>query len=351
MNNVIHVGLIGYGFAGRTFHAPVIASVPELKLASVVQRSGDTARERYPQVRIERDVEALYADPAIDLVVVTTPSTDHYSFAKAALQAGKHVVVEKPFTKSAAEADELIALARERNLVLSVFHNRRWDGDFLTLRKVVETGVLGRLTDAEFRWERFSPAANPERWRDSGGPGTGVFYDLGVHFFDQALSLFGTPDSIRAELRSLREGTNSDDAFDVVLTYRDGLRLSLRSMLLARQPGPRYTLHGTSGSFVKYGEDPQENALKAGLTPDAPGYGIEPESSWGTLAADIGGLRFSGRIRTEPGNYRSYYANVAAAIAGTEKLAVTPEAARMAVRLIELGLQSASERRTVDVTP
>jgi scyllo-inositol 2-dehydrogenase (NADP+) len=351
MEKAINVGLIGYGFAGRTFHAPFITSVPELKLAAVVQRRGDTSKERYPWVKIVRDTEALYADPSIDLVVVATPSTDHYSFAKAALLAGKHVIVEKPFTTTTAEADELIELAREKELVLSVFHNRRWDGDFLTLSQVVRQGVLGRLVEAEFRWERFSPIANPERWRDGGGPGTGVFYDLGVHFLDQALSLFGTPRSIKADIRTLRDGALSDDAFDVTLTYENGLRLALRSMLLARQPGPRYTLHGTEGTFVKYGEDPQENALKAGLTPGTPGWGAEPESSWGTLEAAMGGLHVSGRIQTIPGNYQEYFRNVAGAITATAELAVKPEDARMTVRLIELGLQSAREQRTVEVTP
>jgi scyllo-inositol 2-dehydrogenase (NADP+) len=235
--------------------------------------------------------------------------------------------------------------------VLSVFHNRRWDGDFLTLSQVVRQGVLGRLVEAEFRWERFSPIANPERWRDGGGPGTGVFYDLGVHFLDQALSLFGTPRSIKADIRTLRDGALSDDAFDVTLTYDNGLRLALRSMLLARQPGPRYTLHGTEGTFVKYGEDPQENALKAGLTPGTPGWGAEPESSWGKLEAAIGGLHVSGRIQTIPGNYQEYFRNVTGAIAATAELAVKPEDARMTVRLIELGLQSAREQRTVEVTP
>ncbi|MFC5653603.1 oxidoreductase [Paenibacillus solisilvae] len=351
MNKVINVGLIGYGFAGRTFHAPVISSVPELKLAAVVQRSGNTAKEIYPWVQIVRDAGELNADPSIDLVVVTTPSTDHYSFTKAALLAGKHVVVEKPFTTTTAEADELIELAREKGLVLSVFHNRRWDGDFLTLSQVVKQGILGRLTDAEFRWERFSPVANPGRWRDGGGPGTGVFYDLGVHLLDQALSLFGVPRSIAADIRTIRDGAVSDDAFDVTLNYEHGFRLALRSMLLARQPGPRYTLHGSEGTFVKYGEDPQENALKAGLTPGTPGWGTEPESRWAAIETTLGSLRISGRIQTIPGNYQDYFRNVAGAIFGTAELAVRPEEARMAVRLIELGLQSAREQRTVEVTP
>ncbi|MCA0757704.1 oxidoreductase [Paenibacillus sp. N4] len=351
MEKTLGVGLIGYGYAGRTFHAPVIASVPGLRLAAVVQRSGDSVLEKYPSARIYRDTEALYADPSIGLVVVTTPSTDHYSFAKAALLAGKHVVVEKPFTAAAAEADELIALARGRGLVLSVFHNRRWDGDFLTVKQLVSQGVLGRLTDAEFRWERFSPVADPGRWRNAGGPGSGVFYDLGIHFLDQALSLFGTPRTISADIRTVREGALSDDAFDVTLGYGNGLRVALRSMLLARQPGPRYTLHGTGGSFVKFGEDPQENALKAGQLPGTPGWGAEPESGWGTLETEAGGLRFSGKVRTLPGNYQEYYRNVAGAIAGTAELAVKPEEARIAVRLVELGLQSAREGRTLEVAP
>ena len=351
MKEPMKVGLIGYGFAGRTFHAPVIASVPDLKLAKVVERSSDASKARYPWIELARDVGELYKDDNIELVVITTPSTNHYEFAKDALLAGKHVVVEKPFTVTTAEADELIELAKARGLVLSVFHNRRWDGDFQTVRELVASGRLGRLVEAELRWDRYNPVANTGRWREAGEPGSGVFYDLGVHFLDQALCLFGTPQTIRGTVGAQREGAIADDAFDISLGYAGGLTVRLKSSLIARQPGPRYALHGTAGSFVKFGEDPQENALKAGRTPNEPGWGTEPEEHWGTLNATIDGLHVVGRVRTLPGAYQAYFQNVHDAIRGTAELAVKPEEARMAIRLIELGLLSSREGRTIEVTP
>lgn len=350
MKETLNVGLIGYGFAGKTFHAPVITAVPGLKLAKVVERRSDRSKEDYPWVEIVRDVKDLYADPDIDIVVVTTPSTDHFSFARDALKAGKHVIVEKPFTVTAAEADELIALAKEKGLVLSVFHNRRWDGDFMTVRNIVESGRLGRIVSAEFRWDRYNPVVTPGRWRDSAAPGAGVWYDLGVHFLDQALLLFGKPKTIQADIRTQREGAEADDAFDVTLGYDDGLAVRLYSSLIVRTPGPRYRLNGTSGSFVKYGEDPQENALKAGRTPLEPGWGTDPESNWGTLEVMQDGLRFIGKVETLPGAYTEYFANVRDAVNGTAELAVKPDQARDAIRLIELGLISSREGRKIDVT-
>ncbi|TDF98762.1 oxidoreductase [Paenibacillus piri] len=349
MNEPIRVGLIGYGFAGRTFHAPVITCVPDLKLAAVVERRTAASKERYPWVKVVPDVRHLYEDDAIDLVVVTTPSTDHYPFVKDALLAGKHVVVEKPFTTTSAEADELIALAKEQGKVLSVFHNRRWDGDFLTIRELLKQELLGRVTECEFRWNRYNPIAAAGRWRNSEAPGAGVFYDLGVHFLDQALCLFGLPQTIRADIRIQREGSLADDYFDVTLGCESGLKVNLQSSQLVREPSPRYALHGTKGSFVKYGIDPQEEALKRGLTPAAPGWGMEPAELWAKLNTSIGGLHVEGRMETLPGSYTSYYQNIADHIRGIAELEVKPEQARSAIRLIELALQSSREQRTMQV--
>ena len=349
MNRIIRAGLIGFGFAGRTFHAPVLTAAEGVELAAIVQRSGVEAAVRYPDARIYREVGALYADPTIDLVVVATPSGEHYRFAKEALLAGKHVVVEKPFTVTSAEADELIAIAKEAGLVLSVYHNRRWDGDFLTVSRLLEEGMLGDIVEAELCWDRYRPNAGGG-WRNVDEPGAGTFYDLGVHFLDQALCLFGRPRTIRAELRLTREGANAVDAFDVALGYGPGgPAVRLKSSLLVQKPGPRYVLHGTRGSFVKYGEDPQEDALKAGGTGREPGWGEEKPELWGDLHATVGGLRVTGKVETLPGRYASYYENVAAAIVGTETLRVLPEQARMAIRLIELGMRSDKEQRTIDV--
>ncbi|MCY9664304.1 oxidoreductase [Paenibacillus alginolyticus] len=350
MGNELRVGLIGYGYAGRTFHAPVISAVSDLKLAKVVQRRGASAKERYPWVEVVDHVQDLYRDDSIDLIVVTTPSTDHYEFVKDALQAGKNVIVEKPFTVTTDEADKLITLAKAKGKVLSVFHNRRWDGDFLTVREIVRQGILGRISEAEFCWDSYRPSVGAN-WRDSGAPGTGVFYDLGVHFLDQALSLFGMPATIQADVRTIRENAIADDYFNVVLGYEDGLSVRLKSSALVRERGPRYTLHGTNGSYVKYGIDPQEQALIHGETPLKPNWGAEPEDMWGTLNTSIGGLHYIGRIRTIPGSYTSYFQNVYNAIIGQKELEVKPEQARMAIRLIELGIKSNNEKKTVEVTP
>ncbi|WP_274650773.1 Gfo/Idh/MocA family oxidoreductase [Paenibacillus humicola] len=345
----LRAGLIGYGYAGRTFHAPVMTAVPGIALVKVVERRTEASKERYPWVQIARDVKELYEDPLIDLVVVTTPSTDHYTFVKDALAAGKHVVVEKPFTTTSEEAGELIALAREKGLTLSVFHNRRWDGDFLTVQNVVRQGLIGDITEAELRWERYFPVTNPGRWRDNGEKGSGTLYDLGVHFIDQALTLFGMPQTVTAHVGKQREGAVSDDSFDVTLGFASGLRARLRSSMLVREPGPRYALHGTKGSFVKYGYDPQEAALRNGQTPAEPNWGVEPESEWGVLNTTLGGnLHVTGRIETIRGSYADYYRNVYDHIVNGSELAVRPEQARDAIRVIELALKSVAEGRTVE---
>jgi scyllo-inositol 2-dehydrogenase (NADP+) len=349
MSKQIRVGLIGYGFAGRTFHAPVITCVPDLQLAAVVERRTAASKQRYPWVKVVPDVRQLYEDDTIDLVVVTTPSTDHYPFVKDALLAGKHVIVEKPFTTTSVEADELIALAKEQGKVLSVFHNRRWDGDFLTIRELLKEELLGRVVECEFRWDRYNPIAAAGRWRNSNAQGAGVFYDLGVHFLDQALCLFGPPQTIRAAIRIQREGSLADDYFDVTLGYESGLKVILKSSQLVREPSPRYVLHGTKGSFVKYGIDPQEAALKRELTPASPGWGTEPEELWGKLNTSLGSLHVEGSIETIAGSYTSYFQNVADHIRGIAELEVKPEQARSAIRLIELALQSSREQKLVQV--
>ncbi|NOU94340.1 oxidoreductase [Paenibacillus sp. LMG 31456] len=349
MNEHIRVGLIGYGFSGRTFHAPVITCVPDLMLAAVVERHTTNSKERYPWVKVVSDVRDLYKDDIIDLVVVTTPSTDHYLFVKDALLAGKHVIVEKPFTTTSAEADELIALAKEQAKVLSVFHNRRWDGDFLTIHELLKQELLGNVTECEFHWDRYNPIAAMGKWRNSDSQGAGVFYDLGVHFLDQALCLFGLPQTIRADIRIQRESSLADDYFDVTLGYESGLKVNLQSSQLVREPSPRYILHGTKGSFIKYGIDPQEEALKRGLTPASSGWGMEPAELWGKLNTYIGGLHVEGRIETLQGSYTSYYQNIADHIRGISELEVKPEQARSAIRLIELALQSSRKQKTIQV--
>ncbi|MBM7565187.1 oxidoreductase [Paenibacillus sacheonensis] len=350
MSDTVKVGLIGYGFAGSVFHAPVITSVPGLELTKVVERRSAKSKERYPWVEVVRDAEELYADDAIDLVVVTTPSTDHYAFVKKALLAGKHVVVEKPFTPSSADAEELIELAKKQGKVLTVYHNRRFDGDFLTLRELLRQELLGEVKEAEFHWDGFDPVMRSTNWREGNEPGTGVFYDLGVHLLDQAVKLFGVPASIAGDVQIQRDDAEAHDYFDVTLLYDSGLKVRLKSSKFVREAFPRYSLHGTKGSFVKYGIDPQEAALIAGLQPStARHWGKEPKELWGKINTSVGGLHVEGVIETIAGSYVDYYRNVMEHINGKAELEVKPEEARLAIQLIELALQSSKDGRALPV--
>ncbi|GGH79282.1 putative dehydrogenase [Pullulanibacillus pueri] len=349
MYKEVQVGLIGYGFSGRTFHAPVLTTIPGLKLNTIVQRKGRSSQDRYPWVNVVDHVDALYQDDTIDLIIVTTPSTNHFKFVKDALLAGKHVVVEKPFTTSTEEADALIALAKQQNRMLSVFHNRRWDGDFLTLRSLLNEGILGQLTEAEFCWDHYHPTAQPGNWRDSQALGSGVLYDLGVHFIDQALCLFGTPHTLQAEIRQLRPRAITDDFFRVTLGYKEGLSLTLKSSMVAREPRPRYQFHGTKGSFIKYGTDPQERALINGHTPASPNWGREAKEWWGKINIMLNQLHIEGHIETLPGSYAAYYQNIYDHLTRQTELAVKAEEARQAIKLIELAKKSHEEQRTLEV--
>ncbi|HCK82788.1 MAG TPA: oxidoreductase [Candidatus Competibacter sp.] len=343
----IGVGLIGYGMAGRVFHAPFITALPYLRLTKVVERRGETARERYPWVEIVKDAGTLLADDRIELVVIATPSASHFELAQQVLRAGKHVVVDKPFTVTSDQAQRLIDLAKQQNRIVSAFQNRRWDGDFQTVSQIVRQGLLGRLVEYESHFDRFRNYFSAERaWREQAGPGGGILFDLGAHLIDQALVLFGLPQRLTADIRSQRAADAADDQFELILHY-DHLKVTLKSGLLVREPGPRFALHGTEGSFVKYGVDPQEDALKRGLAPQGADWGAEPEKYWGRLNTQIGGLHFQGKIETLNGDYRLYYENIYRAITGQAELTVKPEQAQNTIRIIELARQSHEEQRTV----
>ena len=354
----IHVGLIGFGFAGRTFHAPIVHGVSGLRLDAILQRKGDDAAEAYPGVPVYRGLPELLAQESLRLVVIATPNDSHFPIAKECLLAGKDVVIDKPFAPSFAEATELARLAKERGRLLSVYQNRRWDGDFKTLQNLVASGELGRVVSYDSHFDRFRPALRAGAWREQAGPGTGVLFDLGPHLIDQALVLFGIPATVSGDVRLERDGAVTDDAFDITLHY-PGLRVRLRATMLASQSGPHFVVHGTRASYTKLGLDPQEDALKRGERPEqSTTWGIEPEEAWGTLKVgavgspnDRGIPAHSGEDRavpTEAGDYRGYYENVRDAILGKSALAVTPEAALRVMRVLELVQQSSRERRVVD---
>jgi scyllo-inositol 2-dehydrogenase (NADP+) len=344
----IGVGLVGFGTAGRFFHAPVIQAVPGLRLAAIVQRTGDSARRACPGAAILRSVDDLLALDEISLVVIATPNTSHGAIAIQCLEAGRHVVVDKPLAPSSAEAAAVVATAARAGLVLSVFHNRRWDGDFLTVRRLLDGRACGRPVLFESRFDRYRPQPKPGAWRERDQPGSGVLFDLGSHLVDQALELFGMPEAVTADVRTERDGVAADDAFDVTLHY-PRMRARLGATMLAAAPGPRFVLRGASGSFVKHGVDPQEDALRAGDTPGCAGWGEEPENRWGILTRASAEGTAAERVRTLPGDYRVYYGNVRDAIRGTARLAVTPGQATSVIRLLELAIESSREGRTLSL--
>jgi scyllo-inositol 2-dehydrogenase (NADP+) len=320
---VIRVGLAGYGLAGKVFHAPLIRACEGLELAAVL-----TSRDA-PE-RVDTLDELLDRS---DLAVVATPNTTHFEIAAAALKAGKHVVVDKPFTVTVEEADALIALAKERGLLLTPFHNRRWDSDFLTLRKVLPE--LGEVMLFEAHWDRFRPQIK-RGWREEPRPGGGVLSDLGPHMIDQALVLFGMPDSVSADVLAQREGAEVDDYFDLTLHYGER-RVCLRCSTLVAQPRPRFAVHGTASSFVKYGLDPQEAQLKAGMDPCDDGYALDPNDGTRTF-----GDSRRGKVPSERGDYLAFYEGVANAIEGNVPVPVDPADARAGLVLIDLARRAAA---------
>jgi len=327
---VIRVGLIGYGLAGSVFHEPLIRACDGLELIGVL-----TSREHPLRMQLLEDVLER-----VDLVVVASPNQTHFPLARTALEHGKHVVVDKPFTVTVEEASVLIALAGQRERILSVFHNRRWDSDYLTVRELLPR--LGDLSSFEANWDRFRPDIK-RGWREEPQRGSGLFNDLGPHMIDQALQLFGMPNSIEADITAERATAKVDDCFEVALHY-GSVRAYFRASSLRKIPRPRFAINGAGGSFVKHGLDPQEAQLKAGVDLGSPQYGVDPQD--GTLARD-GAVA---RVPTCRGNYLAFYEALAAAILDGAPLPVDPGDARDGLALISLARRASELRQRLPVS-
>ncbi len=349
-NKTINVGLIGYGMAGRVFHAPIISCVPGLKLEKIRETKADNiadAKARYPNTEIVAKSTQIFEDNNIDLVVIATPNTSHYNLAKEAINTGKHVVVDKPFTITTKDADHLIELAAIKSKIISVFHNRRWDSDFLTVKKIIESRVLGNLVEVEIHFDRFRNFIKENSWREEDLQGSGILYDLGSHLIDQSQVLFGLPQEVTADIRIQRQGGKSVDNFELILHYPN-LKVTLKAGMLVKEPGPHYMLYGDMGSFIKYGLDVQEEALKNGLTPlNMENWGKEPESLWGKLNIEKKGQSIIRDVESEQGVYQTFYSNICNAIANGEEIIVKAQEARNTIRIIELAIQSSQEKRTI----
>jgi scyllo-inositol 2-dehydrogenase (NADP+) len=341
VEDAMNVALLGYGYAGRTIHAPLIQSVPGLRLATIFSSDPAKVHRDLPGVAVVSSPDEVFAQADVSLIVIATPNDTHFDLASRALRNGKHVVVDKPFTTTVSEAAELVALAGNFGRLLSVFHSRRWDADFLTLRKVIATGELGEVVHFESHYDRYRPNVL-ERWRERPGPGSGIWFDLGAHLVDQALQLFGMPEAVYGDLAIQRSQARATDYFHVLLRY-GRTRVVLHGSNLVAEAPRRFEVHGTGGSFVKQGMDTQEDALKRGERPGGAGWGGDPQD--GTLTTWSNGTGKCHPFPTVPGNYLAYYEAIRDAIGNGAGNPVPPDEALAVMAVLELAVESAAAGR------
>ncbi len=331
---MLNVAIIGFGLSGRYLQAPFIETNSNFNLTTIVSVN-QNPKDYYPNVIVAKSINEVLADATIDMVSICSPNETHYAYTKLALQAGKHVLVEKPFTATSKEAEELISLAKTQHKILTVFQNRRFDSDFLTVKKLIKENRLGEILNFEIHFNRFKPALNVKKWKEINTSISGVLYDLGAHIIDQAIALFGVPKNVWGKTFTQREHSNIDDAFDIQLDYGK-LKVTLRSSLMVRENSPRYIIHGSTGSFVKYGMDVQEDHLKAGKMLMDTDFGLEPATQFGTLYTEKGGAPFTEKIETEKGNWAMLFQNVYDAIVNNETLFVKPEEVLEQIKIMEI---------------
>lgn len=344
----IKTALCSFGMSGVVFHSPFLSINPGFNFYAVWERTKNEAQKKFPNVVTYRTLEEMLADDLVELVIVNTPNYTHYEYAKKALKAGKHVIVEKPFTVNVEEAEELIALAKNQNKLLSVYQNRRYDSDYKTIKKVLDKKLLGEVVEAEFHFDRFREELSPKLHKEIPGPGTGVLYDLGAHIIDQALQLFGMPEKLFADIRIVRPLSKVDDYFEV-LFYYSNLRVRLKASYTVKEALPGYIIHGLKGSFIKAKTDVQETMLQAGNMPGGKDWGTEPETEKGLLHTEIDGKEVRKYIDSEQGNYDDYYSGIYEAIRNNKPLPVTAEEGENVIRIIQTAFESSEAQRVISL--
>lgn len=343
---MLNVALCSYGMSGKVFHAPLISAEPGLNLHSILQRGEPSALADYPSIKIVKHFEELISNPEIQLVVVNTPNEHHYAMTKAALLHGKHVVVEKPFTLSLDEGRELIQLAQQKSLVLSVFQNKRLESDHLDVQRIVQSGQLGRIVELEWHYDRYRTNITHKKWKEDNLPGAGTWFDLGIHMVDSVLCLFGKPHAVFADMRSLRRAQGSTDYFNVILSY-DDMRVLLRSNTFVSEKGATVSIHGDKGSFLKYGQDVQEGQLMRGIKPGMEGWALPGTDNIGVLHTHHSGESHRQIIPGHQGCYEHYYQNIVAAITNNAPLEFLPQQSLLGVEVLLAGEQSAAEKKVI----
>lgn len=338
----INAALLSFGMSGQVFHAPFLYQHPGFTLLGSWERSTKRIAGDYPGTKSYDSMEAVLNDPMVELVVVNTPTYTHFEYAKKALEAGKHCVVEKAFTATMAEAVELNELAKSKNLKLSVFQNRRWDSDFLTVKEIVQKGLIGDVVEATFAFARYNPELSPKTHKEKPSGGAGIVKDLGAHVLDQALHLFGMPKAVYADLAITREQSQVEDYFDILLLY-DKMRVHVKGGYFFREPVPSYVVHGTKGSFLKSRGDVQEDQLKAGMKPRSSEYGIEPKQKEGLLHTEIEGKVIKETVRTHTGDFMKYYEGLHVSIAENKPEPVTSDDGINTMKVIDAAFESAEK--------
>lgn len=345
----INSALLSFGMSGKVFHAPFIHNHPGFELSGVLERTKNESRLIYPGIHIYRTLEEVLDDPTIELVVVNTPTQTHFDFAKKALLAGKHVVVEKAFTTTVEEAKYLMELAKELGLVIAVYQNRRWDSDFSTVCKIVNEGIVGNIHSAEFHFDRYKEQLSIKLHKETPGPGAGLLLDLGPHLIDQAIYLFGMPKSVLADIRTIRPGSMVNDDFTLFLYY-PSMRVTLKSSLLVREPIPSFIVHGSKGSFIKKRADIQEAALINGEIPYTQDWGKEPDSEQGYLHTIYEGRMLQEYIPTLQGNYGEFYNGLYNTIRNGEPCLVDAKDGLNVMKIIEAAQLSNAEQKAITIT-
>jgi predicted dehydrogenase len=348
--NPINTALCSFGMSGLVFHSPFLTANPHFNFYAVWERTKNIAEEKYLGVKTYRTLEAMLADDLVELVIVNTPNYTHYEYTKMSLEAGKHVIVEKPFTVTVSEADELIALAKKKGCILSVYQNRRYDSDYKTIKKILKKNLLGEIVEAEMHFDRYREELSSKAHKEIPGPGAGVLYDLGSHLIDQALQLFGLPEKVFADIRIVRPLSKVDDYFELLLYYKT-LRVRLRASYVVREALPGYIFHGLKGSFIKAKTDVQETMLQEGNVPGGKDWGTEPESEKGLLHTEIDGKEVREYIVSEQGNYDDYYNGIFNSIRNKAPLPVTAEEGKQVVRIIETAFESSRLQKALSLLP